>query len=154
MQSNRCESCINLPNCLFSPLSQDEIHDLSPWRTSSQAPKGTTIYCEGQPSEGIYVLCSGTVKLLTLTRTGMQPNVGLLKGGEIFGLDALLPGNKRVFTAIAREGSELFFLDRASFSRLLRSRPELLWRLSTVLVSALQETQQTISSVGIVFATG
>jgi len=105
-------------------------------------PKNAIIYQQGFPADAVFFLRDGTVKLLGLSAMGTQRIVGILKSGEMFGLDSLLPGRTRVFTAVTRDRSQLCFIERGLFIRALRSAPDLLWKFSTVLNLAMHEAQQ------------
>lgn len=146
---SRCQTCAQMPDCLFSTLNEHElqdVHSLS-WLVCLQLPKNTNIYREGLPADGVYVLRDGSIKLLTVSERGMQRIAAILRRGEMFGLDSLLPGNQRVFTAIARERCEVCFINRERFTQLLRSKPELLWRLTNMLNFTLHEAQRAKLSI-------
>ncbi len=144
---SHCETCDSLPDCLFSSFEERELQNIFSWLTSIQLPRNTTIYHEGLPADGVYVLCCGTVKLLTVSDGGMRRIAGLLSRGEMFGLDSLLPGRQRVFTAMTRERCELCFIDRDRFVRLLRSTPDFLWRLTNTLNLSLHKAQRLKLSI-------
>jgi CRP-like cAMP-binding protein len=77
--------------------------------------RNTIVYSQGGSAEGVYFLCQGTIKLLWVTEDGEQRIVGFITAGEIFGLDSLIPGSTRVFTAVTQNIANNGTLRRASY---------------------------------------
>jgi CRP-like cAMP-binding protein len=137
-----CNRCSQLPDCLFSPLGSAELHQLACHERKVQFTKGTTIYTQGTTADSIYVLCKGTVSLMSLDINGRKRIACFARSGEPFGLDSLLPQNGRLYTAVARELCEAVCLSRDTFARLLRSRPGLMWRFVAALNVSIHQSQQ------------
>src|ERR1700730_7521274 len=64
--------------------------------------------------------------------------------GEFFGEVALLDGEGRSATAIAREASQLFFLGRAEFLAFLRQRPDAMIRIIAFLCGRLRRATNLV----------
>ena len=95
--------------------------------------KGNLIYREGFPAEGIFLLCRGSVKLITTTNTGFERIADFVTCGELFGLDALLPDPVRCISAVARENSQGAFIPTAVFKEALQVNRALLWNVTLML---------------------
>lgn len=54
--------------------------------------RGTTLFMEGQAANGVYVLCSGRVKLSTYSEDGRSIIVRIAEPGEVLGLSACVSG--------------------------------------------------------------
>jgi len=108
--------------------------------------QGTVIYSQGMPAQGLYVLCSGSVKLTTVTRNGADRIVAILNRGELFGYDSLFSSQRR-FSAIARVSSSAYFIERKRFFDLLRSDNELLLRVVVSLAVAVHQLQEALVDI-------
>lgn len=84
--------------------------------------KHENIYTCGKVATcSIYVIESGQVKLLTLSKEGKECIVGIHAGGDVFGELCLSGTGERLETATAMEDSELRVVPCHQFFNLLRS---------------------------------
>ncbi len=85
---NKCLDC-DLRNssffCNFSPTTLQSFESI---KTTNAYPKGSHLFIEGQPSNGIFMLCRGRVKLTTYSRNGKALILRIAVPGEILGLSA------------------------------------------------------------------
>ena len=81
---------------------------------------GSTVFEAGAPSDGIYVVVSGAVRVLD--DAGQE--VSLLDAGEFFGEFSLVLGSARLNDVVAAEDCELMVVPKESFDRLIDSSPE------------------------------
>lgn len=95
--------------------------------------KGSVIYRQGFPAEGVFLLCRGSTKLTTVSETGTERIAAFVICGELFGLDCLFPEPVRYLSAVARENSQAAFVSTAQFHRALHAKPDLLWNVSLML---------------------
>jgi CRP-like cAMP-binding protein len=102
--------------------------------------KGSFIYCEGVPAEGVFLLCRGSVRLTTVSEPGTERIAGFVTCGELFGLDALLQKPLRCMSAIAREDSQGALVSSMEFKRALHSNADLLWSVTLMLNDLLHRT--------------
>lgn len=80
--------------------------------------KDGEIFSEGEPCDSLWVILSGSVRLLTTTeKDGHEMVVGSHEAGDYFGEDALLPGyeGRRTATAVATEDSMLLQIRAAAY---------------------------------------
>lgn len=61
----------------------------------------TVLFREGQPSDSLYILVSGVIKLSLRTPEDEDILVSLIAPGELFGITSLLPGMQRPFQSEA-----------------------------------------------------
>jgi membrane protein len=87
-------------------------------------PGGAVIFCEGDPSQEMFFLLSGRVRLEK--RTGLTGKVlAEMEAGEYFGEMAALTKMPRTATAIAATDCEVAVIDGQVFHRLLRESDDL-----------------------------
>jgi CRP/FNR family transcriptional regulator, cyclic AMP receptor protein len=87
-------------------------------------PRGALLFVEGQSVRGVYVLCSGRVKLSATSRDARVIITRIVRAGEILGLCAALSGDPYEVTAETLEPCQVNFVRRADFLRLLSTHSE------------------------------
>ena len=88
-------------------------------------PKGTTLFGEGQPSRGVFMLYSGRVKLFTSSVDGKTLILRFADPGEILGLAGTLSGRPYEAWAEAIQPTQTGFVDRRNLVQLMRDHREL-----------------------------
>ena len=84
---------------------------------------GETLFREGDDPDGVYVLLSGTVKLLFAGRTGDAKPLREAQAGQILGLSSVVTRRQHECTATAAEPCEVAFVERDDFLRALEESP-------------------------------
>jgi CRP-like cAMP-binding protein len=84
---------------------------------------GDIIVSEGEPGESVYVVATGTVKVLVRDPLGRSVAVCHLGEGSFFGEIAALSGRPRSATVIAAESCELLELDRSALDVISAQHP-------------------------------
>lgn len=83
--------------------------------------EGSTVFERGSPSDGLYVVLSGAVRILG--ENGDEVNV--LHSGDFFGEFSLVLDTDHMNDVVAAEDSELMVVPKESFERLIASSPDL-----------------------------
>ena len=87
-----CLACDGRENSFFSAISPDTISTLHVDVHNIGLPSGETIYQAGERAEYLWVLRTGTVKLLAFAFDGEPRIVRVLKPGDVAGIEGLLAG--------------------------------------------------------------
>jgi len=103
----------------FQGLGAAMIGEVAQLLRPSDVAAGETIMRRGQPGECMYFIASGEVQV------ELRPQPLILCAGEFFGEMALLTGEPRSATAVAKTHCELLHLDLADFRHLEARHPEL-----------------------------
>jgi CRP-like cAMP-binding protein len=85
-------------------------------------PAGSTIFEKGAPSEGVYIVLSGRVRVFDPDAPDSATD---LKPGESFGELSLLLNRTHSKTAKAKRDAELMVVPGSSFRGLLEASPDL-----------------------------
>ena len=99
-------------------------------------PKDTMIFSEGEPGEEVYIIKSGLVKIAKVVKDG-EMLLSILRPGDIFGEMALLESKPRGACAISYEACELMVVNRLNFHQILRSQPQLITHMITLLAERI-----------------
>jgi CRP-like cAMP-binding protein len=88
--------------------------------------RGETIFHQGDPGDALFVVNSGSVKVVLPSEEGAEPAiVAILGPGEFFGELAILDGAPHSATIVAVEATETLVLHRDAFLGLIDSDPGL-----------------------------
>ncbi|MFI5005995.1 MAG: DUF1003 domain-containing protein [Solirubrobacterales bacterium] len=108
----------------FQTLDDDERSAVAALMHDERIAAATTLFRENDPGGVLYIISRGKVELSVIGEDGKKVTVDVLEQGEFFGEVSLLDGGGRTATAVAREETEVFRLEREPFLNLLRRRPE------------------------------
>jgi CRP/FNR family transcriptional regulator, cyclic AMP receptor protein len=87
-------------------------------------PAGAVLFVEGQTPRGIFILCSGKVKLSTTSKEGKVLILKQAEAGEVLGLSAAISATSYEMTAETASPCQLNFIGRNDFMNLLHNESE------------------------------
>ncbi|MDX9991799.1 MAG: Crp/Fnr family transcriptional regulator [Anaerolineales bacterium] len=93
--------------------------------TPCQYEAGQVICLEGEPGEKIYFLERGWVKAVRITTDGREQAAMFLRGGELFGDEAVFTGAAYPVTVIALENTTAWALEGQAVLELVQRHPAL-----------------------------
>ncbi|MDR2942388.1 MAG: cyclic nucleotide-binding domain-containing protein [Treponema sp.] len=94
--------------------------------------KDDIIFCEGEPGDELFIIQKGSVKIVKITENN-EILLAVLKSGDIFGEMALLESKPRAAGAVAFEECHLMAVNRDNFQQMIKTQPQLIARLTTLL---------------------
>jgi CRP/FNR family transcriptional regulator, cyclic AMP receptor protein len=101
--------------------------------------RGEVIFHGGDPGDSLFIVASGSVKILVAPEDGSEPAILTMVGpGGFFGELALLDGRARSATAVAADPVETLVLRRDAFDRLVDEEPALRRALLTALAAEIR----------------
>jgi len=127
-----CLACPHREDRLFCNLPPAAVERLSSIASAAAYPKGATLFVEGQSPRGVFIVCSGMVKLSTSSADGKTLILRISEPGEVLGLPATITGKPYELTADVIEPTQANFISREDFLVFLREHGE----------AALQVAQQ------------
>lgn len=111
--------------------------------------KRETVFLEGDPCHGFYVVKSGRVKLVRTSRDGKEQIIKILQPGEILGMEVFYDGKRYANTSVAMEDSELCFIEKGAFYRILGEYPIISRKIIVALSKELSEAYEKIGHMGL-----
>ncbi|HKJ87345.1 MAG TPA: Crp/Fnr family transcriptional regulator [Gammaproteobacteria bacterium] len=132
---------------LFAGLSGDKMDALARLSQSRTYERGETVFRQGDPADGLYLIQSGRVKLLLTHEDGEEVIVDLLGEGEYFGEMALIDAEPRSTGVVALQRTTVRFLPKGDFRRLLSRSNELAQSLLQGLTERLRNANRMIESL-------
>src|SRR5271167_398310 len=120
-----CQKRVYGPRRISGNLPSEFSNRLAEFAIPLYHPKGTVLFVEGQPPRGVFILCSGRVKLFTSSADGKTAILRFAQPGEILGLAGTLTGEPHEAWGEATQPTETRFVDRKCFVDLMRRHAEL-----------------------------
>jgi len=125
---------------MLHSLSPSEMQAIIPLLKSLAVEPGTVLCEEGAPGDALFLIVAGEAEIVK-----SQKLMAVLGAGDMFGEMALLTGEERSATVVARTAMELYELDKVDFDAMLTRSPQLASGLSRILARRLQEANRAVA---------
>jgi CRP/FNR family transcriptional regulator len=149
-----CLSCPHREDRLFCNLSPPAVQKLAAITSASSYPKGATLFVEGQVPRGVFILCSGRVKLSTTSADGKTLIVRIADPGEVLGLPATVTEKPYELTAEVIEPTQANFIPRQEFLNFLREHGEVGLRVAQQLGETYHSAIAEMRTIGLSHSAG
>jgi CRP/FNR family cyclic AMP-dependent transcriptional regulator len=149
---NILDNCVTCPirgQHLFCNLSLQAGQHLNEIKSTAVYPKGAMLFIEGQQSRGVFILCSGKVKLSTTSREGKTIITKISDSGDVLGLNAVVSGVPYEVTAEMMEPGQANFVPRESLLQFLREHSEVAVRVAQQLSCNYYTAYEEIRTLGL-----
>lgn len=147
--TENCLICKLRHEGFFCDLPKESLQDLEKVKYASAYPQGAILFVEGQAPRGVYIVCSGRVKLTTTSRDGKTLILRIAHGGEVLGLHATVSGKPYELTAETLQPCQLDFIKRDDFLRFLQNHGEACLTAAQHLSKNCQSAYEMIRSLGL-----
>jgi CRP-like cAMP-binding protein len=104
---------------------------------------GTVVFREGEPSDMIFLLHSGRIRLFKQVGA-IERSLRVVRPGDLFGELALLQGSHRQSTAVALDESLALAFDHATFHQVAQTNPDVGLRVIDQIVRRLRDAEDQI----------
>jgi CRP-like cAMP-binding protein len=121
----------NVP--LFKHLDKNELDQLEALTEKKRFPARTTIFFQDDPSDALYIMLSGSVKLYQTSEDGRERIMRIVNRGNAFGELAMIEGKSRFVSAQALEDTDALRLARKDFVEFADKHTWVLWTLLSAL---------------------
>lgn len=139
---------------LFNNLSADELSQIAQIARERKFDRGQVIFYEGDLGGSLYIIVTGTVKIVVMADDGREHILGLLHAGDFFGEVSLIDGKTRSATAIALDNVSVVMISREDFIRLIRKNPDMSLKIMVTLCERLRKTDKRVESLAFLSAPG
>jgi putative ABC transport system ATP-binding protein len=116
--SEICEFLMHCP--VFDHLTPGTLARVADQMVLERHPAGTEIIRQGDPGDKFYIVRRGEVDVLVADDSGTR-QVATLHSGNVFGEVALLTGEPRTATVVAKDDVELYALGKDDFHAVVAS---------------------------------
>jgi CRP/FNR family transcriptional regulator len=134
---------------LFNNLSEDELKEVTPYLSRLTCKKKDVIFSEGDPSDWLYIVSEGKVKITKLSMEGKEIILEMIHPADFFGVVAVLKGFPYPANAVAMEDSRLLRISRSSLLRILDRFPNLMYCLALQLGERMKGSHETLKNIAL-----
>lgn len=107
---------------LFAGIPEPEKNRIARLFSERRYAEGARIFSEGEPADAMLIVEEGFVRLVSVSNTGAETILHILKRGEIFG-ELFFAEERRAFDAIAGTDVVVTVIPRRSFEKVLATVP-------------------------------
>ena len=137
----------NVP--LLSVLSESELALLARVVVRKSYARGAQILGAGDPTDSLYILISGRIKVLMSDLDGKEVILSILEQNEFFGEMGLIDNSPRSANVVALEPCELICISKSDFKRCLADNFEMAMTVMRGLVKRLRDADKQIGSLAL-----
>ena len=137
----------NIP--MFAGLSDAQLEQIAKMTVRRKVPRNTAIVHAGDSTDSLFVIVSGSAKVLNRDVEGNEVILTLLSAGECFGEMGLIDGSPRSADVVASESCELLAITKPDFMMALAGNVELGLNIMKSLVLRLREANRKIESLAL-----
>jgi CRP/FNR family cyclic AMP-dependent transcriptional regulator len=137
----------NVP--MFAGFPDESLRLLATLVTRKSVSRGTTIMVAGDPTDSLYIVISGRLKVMMSDAEGKEVILAILGSGEFFGEMGLIDDAPRSASVVSIESCELLCVTKRDFKRCLAENFEMSMAVMRGLVKRLREADRKINSLAL-----
>jgi CRP/FNR family transcriptional regulator len=146
---HKCSDCKIRAERTFCNMSDAGVETLSGITFTSVYPKGSVLFVEGEDPRGVFIICSGKVKLTSSSSEGRTLIVKIAEEGEVLGMSASILGKAYEVSAETIEPSQVNFIRRDDFIRFITENVEACMHTAEQLSDRYHSAQKEIRAFGL-----
>jgi CRP/FNR family transcriptional regulator len=147
--SDSCVECKTRSAGYFCDFDADLVKAFESLKYETVFPKGAVLFVEGQSPRGVFMICSGRVKLTTCSVDGKSLITRIAEGGEVLGLSAAVSGRNYMVTAETLVPCQVNFIKRDDFLRFLKENSDACLRVAEHLSNNYNNAFEQVRSLGL-----
>jgi CRP-like cAMP-binding protein len=114
---------------LFKDFTEDEINKIANMLTEEFYKKGTVIWEEDSPEQGLHIIDYGKVRVTKRTKEDTKQILAVLKEDNFYGELSLLDGRSHSASVEALEDTKVLVLKRKDMEKLLQENPHTAYKI-------------------------
>jgi CRP-like cAMP-binding protein len=134
---------------LLSRINPDDLRQLVRHATERTFGKGEALFHRGDAGDSVYIIASGSVKILLDGADGAELVVAQRNAGTTLGEFSLIDGLERSATAVANERVRTLRISRDHFREWLMQHPEASWQVMEELTRRLRESTDLAGEIAL-----
>jgi len=108
---------------VFREMPEATLEEIARVAETRVLPAGTVIFHKGDPADSFWIVNSGRVRVFLGDEDGIETDLSELSAGQSFGEMALLTGEPRSANVETLEETQLIYLAKEEFNRILKEYP-------------------------------
>ena len=132
---------------LFADLEPEQLEQITLRIQRRTFALGVTLFHQDMPGTMMYMIETGSVRVISIGRTGQELTLNVLGPGEIFGELSILDGQQRSATAITIEPTVVFLLSQADLNEFMSKYPPVNQAMIQILVERVRATARRLEAM-------
>ena len=134
---------------IFNTLNTQEQKEVAHYLADETFRKKETIFSEGDPSDWLYIVKKGKVKITKLSQEGKELILEVISPMEFFGGIAVVRGFPYPANAVAMEDTELLKIARTDLLSLMDRFPGLMYCMAMNIGDRIKGSHETLKSIAL-----
>lgn len=139
-------------NTIFTGLNDSQLDAFKDVVIISSYKKREVVYLDGDDCSGLYIIRTGRLKLVRSSSTGKEQIINILNPGDLLGFEVFYEGRVYKNTAVAMEDTELCYIEKNAFFKILEREPDISKKLIISLGKELNHAYERIGNLGLLNA--
>lgn len=134
---------------MFRGLSDTDLDPIARVAIMRRSGRGATVVRAGDKTDFVYLVLSGSLKVLVSDEEGREVILSILGPGELFGEMGVLDENPRSATVVSVVPSDLVVIAKSDFKRVLQENFDVALFIMQNLVQRLRTADRKIESLAL-----
>lgn len=134
---------------IFNTLGAEDAREVQRYFQAETFSKKEFVFSEGDPSEWLYIVKTGKVKITKLSHEGKEIILEIIPPYEMFGGIAVVRGFPYPANAVAMEDSEVLKISRKNLLSLMDKLPNLMYCMAVNIGDRIKDTHETLKSIAL-----
>jgi CRP/FNR family transcriptional regulator len=134
---------------IFNTLSPNDAKEINPYLLHARFIKKETIFSEGDPSEWLYIVKKGKVKITKLSHEGKEIILEIISPMDFFGGVAVMRGFPYPANAVAMEETEVMKISRKNLLNIMDRFPNLMFCMATNIGDRIKGSHEALKSIAL-----
>ena len=148
-----CLSCQVRKKGFFCELPEELLKKLETLKYTTLFPKGVLLFVEGQSPRGVFMLCTGRVKLSACSSDGKVIITDVAEAGQVLGLSAVISGQAYEVTAETLAPCQVNFIKSEDLLPFLSENNYMCLRVAEHLSNDYRNAHAQVCSLGLSHST-
>lgn len=142
-----CKDCLVLDRCVLSNLTEVQLDEMDKQGIICHYKKKQRIFYQGEPCLGLFILCSGQVKLTRANRFGKEQITGIINPPGLLEEKDLFTTERHGVSAEAIDDVTVTFLKKEVLLNLFKKNPETALAMIVKLAQELEGAQDRVEAM-------
>ena len=125
------------------------MEEVKPYLIPAKFRKKEVIFSEGDPSDWLYVVIKGKVKITKLSQNGREIILEIISPMDFFGGVAVMRGFPYPANAVAMDDAELLKISRSNLMRILDRFPNLMYCMAMNIGDRIKGSHEALKNIAV-----
>lgn len=134
---------------IFNTLSPKDAKEIQPYFIPAKFDKKETVFSEGDPSEWLYIVEKGKVKITKISQEGKEIILEIIQPQDYFGGIAVVRGFPYPANAVAMEDTEVRKVSRKNLLSIMDRFPNLMYCMAMNIGDRIKDSHETLKNIAL-----